>query len=199
MSHSFITLQIYTTLKLCYGGLRCRIVSLPYRFTLLSNYRYVSHVCVLFHYPIDLHYSQTRHLCAKESRRFHYPIDLHYSQTGSVNTCPLASFHYPIDLHYSQTASMYMFTLYSFITLQIYTTLKRISYGQHRERVSLPYRFTLLSNYWLNCFVAFAVSLPYRFTLLSNKNTYLERRYEVSLPYRFTLLSNFMSKSAISN
>ena len=36
-----------------------------------------------FHYPIDLHYSQTRVLLARFWVEFHYPIDLHYSQTGA--------------------------------------------------------------------------------------------------------------------
>ena len=35
----------------------------------------------LFHYPIDLHYSQTVVETAVKEKKFHYPIDLHYSQT----------------------------------------------------------------------------------------------------------------------
>ena len=35
--------------------------------------------------------------------RFHYPIDLHYSQTADSRSRYCGEFHYPIDLHYSQT------------------------------------------------------------------------------------------------
>ena len=34
---------------------------------------------------------------------FHYPIDLHYSQTAPEFWLTRKQFHYPIDLHYSQT------------------------------------------------------------------------------------------------
>ena len=59
-----------------------------------------------FHYPIDLHYSQTllHHLTL--SQLFHYPIDLHYSQTRCVSGRQDVKFHYPIDLHYSQTSNL---------------------------------------------------------------------------------------------
>ena len=56
--------------------------------------------------------------------------------------------------------------------------------------VSLPYRFTLLSNRDASRDARPIVSLPYRFTLLSNKKSIQNCYPEVSLPYRFTLLSN---------
>ena len=101
------------------------VVSLPYRFTLLSNNHCLRAIFEQFHYPIDLHYSQTRTTSPKKDLAFHYPIDLHYSQTKfSIMSLPIP-FHYPIDLHYSQTEKHF---------LKWYFT------------VSLPYRFTLLSN-----------------------------------------------------
>ena len=103
---SFITLQIYTTLKRSDRSVRLLSVSLPYRFTLLSNDKCGNKFCYLFHYPIDLHYSQTGSYSVNPSPKFHYPIDLHYSQTivsGRINT---SLFHYPIDLHYSQTSNL---------------------------------------------------------------------------------------------
>ena len=59
-----------------------------------------------FHYPIDLHYSQTHTLTFPSSFQFHYPIDLHYSQTLFSWTMIPQVFHYPIDLHYSQTSNL---------------------------------------------------------------------------------------------
>ena len=56
--------------------------------------------------------------------------------------------------------------------------------------VSLPYRFTLLSNAIFTSHIYAAVSLPYRFTLLSNFIILIDNNWIVSLPYRFTLLSN---------
>ena len=43
-----------------------------------------------FHYPIDLHYSQTEPMEDLEEIRFHYPIDLHYSQTLNGTVCPIS-------------------------------------------------------------------------------------------------------------
>ena len=65
--------------------------------------------------------------------------------------------------------------------------------------VSLPYRFTLLSNL-LAVFQLFQlVSLPYRFTLLSNIEEMAKHPDLVSLPYRFTLLSNRIIPSGNRN
>ena len=41
-----------------------------------------------FHYPIDLHYSQTLYACKALFALFHYPIDLHYSQTSNLRKRP---------------------------------------------------------------------------------------------------------------
>ena len=61
---------------------------------------------LLFHYPIDLHYSQTWNKIIPHKGVFHYPIDLHYSQTSDYIDTAEAGFHYPIDLHYSQTSNL---------------------------------------------------------------------------------------------
>ena len=63
-------------------------VSLPYRFTLLSNCFLLFQFCPLFHYPIDLHYSQTVGMVSVSKSLFHYPIDLHYSQTSNLRKRP---------------------------------------------------------------------------------------------------------------
>ena len=60
-------------------------VSLPYRFTLLSNTKDNNVSGLRFHYPIDLHYSQTKSEKKFKEVEFHYPIDLHYSQTISTS------------------------------------------------------------------------------------------------------------------
>ncbi len=80
-------------------------VSLPYRFTLLSNDVVIPESMLEFHYPIDLHYSQTDYGYILVDRKFHYPIDLHYSQTEKISESGKNQFHYPIDLHYSQTSN----------------------------------------------------------------------------------------------
>ena len=56
--------------------------------------------------------------------------------------------------------------------------------------VSLPYKFTLLSNKVPDYEQLRFVSLPYKFTLLSNDATPAQLEEAVSLPYKFTLLSN---------
>ena len=63
-------------------------VSLPYRFTLLSNDVVIPESMLEFHYPIDLHYSQTDYGYILVDRKFHYPIDLHYSQTSNSRKRP---------------------------------------------------------------------------------------------------------------
>ena len=65
-----------------------------------------------------------------------------------------------------------------------------------KKEVSLPYRFTLLSNIAAWVTSASMVSLPYRFTLLSNSWSALLPCSWVSLPYRFTLLSNRILQAA---
>ena len=70
-----------------------------------------------FHYPIDLHYSQTSCQNQLFPTEFHYPIDLHYSQTHLLRYRDPYQFHYPIDLHYSQTMPVIRLILDSFITL----------------------------------------------------------------------------------
>ena len=42
----------------------------------------------MFHYPIDLHYSQTIYDADYKQVEFHYPIDLHYSQTSNSRKRP---------------------------------------------------------------------------------------------------------------
>ena len=67
------------------------LVSLPYRFTLLSNVAMGEKDMTKFHYPIDLHYSQTYTLSGIKESVFHYPIDLHYSQTPQIRENDLLS------------------------------------------------------------------------------------------------------------
>ena len=70
-----------------------------------------------FHYPIDLHYSQTCSGGVVGVLSFHYPIDLHYSQTAQGYFYRGSMFHYPIDLHYSQTLGLRFARIVGFITL----------------------------------------------------------------------------------
>ena len=124
-SSSFSALWIYTILKLFCSRDQCGLVSLPYGFTLFSNYSGVnghrsvvllpygftlfSNTCsnrcgqCRFYYLMDLHYSQT--LSSKMILRslFYYLIDLHYSQTRYNKEWQGRPFYYLIDLHYSQT------------------------------------------------------------------------------------------------
>ena len=100
---SFTTLWIYTILKLGLVMHNCNSVSLPYGFTLFSN---LVNGCLhfhLFHYLMDLHYSQTCFHRSCGIYRFHYLMDLHYSQTVATLLAQLLEFHYLMDLHYSQT------------------------------------------------------------------------------------------------
>ena len=56
---------------------------------------------------------------------FHYLMDLHYSQTPTRRFLRLFRFHYLMDLHYSQTGAIRILaTLSCFTTLWIYTILK---------------------------------------------------------------------------
>ena len=78
-------------------------VSLPYEFTLFSNPHLGLPGNDLFHYLMNLHYSQTFCISAGRRLMFHYLMDLHYSQTKKTNTLHHRKFHYLMDLHYSQT------------------------------------------------------------------------------------------------
>ena len=78
---SFTTLQIYTILKQRLHLFACQQVLLPYRFTLFSNIflRHSKHIAVLLPYRFTLFSNRaSRHLCG---HWFYYLIDLHYSQT----------------------------------------------------------------------------------------------------------------------
>ena len=59
-------------------------VSLPYGFTLFSNELNPTTLATMFHYLMDLHYSQTKGVCTAIKNKFHYLMDLHYSQTCGV-------------------------------------------------------------------------------------------------------------------
>ena len=69
-------------------------------------------------------------------------------------------------------------------------SLKRTAVCMVKERVCVPYEFTLLSNsrgcLRTHCTVCF----PYEFTLLSNPVGWISARSWVCFPYEFTLLSN---------
>ena len=101
--NGFTTLWIYTILKLCHNSNNDLHVSLPYGFTLFSNepIRVVIHLL------------------------FHYLMDLHYSQTATLTSSSSFMFHYLMDLHYSQTPARTVFITACFTTLWIYTILKR--------------------------------------------------------------------------
>ena len=142
----FTTLWIYTILKPFGAAFQVCNVSLPYGFTLFSNAYAHTAACCLFHYLMDLHYSQTKlhkkcagavslpygftlfsnlPYCRRLQPKFHYLMDLLYSQTYKALATRRTAFHYLMDLHYSQTKR---------------ETKYRAVF------VSLPYGFTLFSN-----------------------------------------------------
>ena len=82
--------------------IRLSDVSLPYGFTLFSNHYGTPWNGIVFHYLMDLHYSQTR--------TFRGIVDI--------------GFHYLMDLHYSQTVPSMESQTLCFTTLWIYTILK---------------------------------------------------------------------------
>ncbi len=55
---------------------------------------------------------------------FHYLMDLHYSQTYNKDYMIFLVFHYLMDLHYSQTTNADILKGSGFTTLWIYTILK---------------------------------------------------------------------------
>ena len=77
-----------------------------------------------------------------------------------------------------------------FTTLWIYTILKLFPLPVATAIVSLPYGFTLFSNFIITLKLKLSVSLPYGFTLFSNSTSLLICKFSVSLPYGFTLFSN---------
>ena len=102
--HSFTTLWIYTILKRGFARDFAGRVSLPYGFTLFSNGAWCVAEGLVFHYLMDLHYSQTCSCSGASTATFHYLMDLHYSQTSPFENVTSRRFHYLMDLHYSQTA-----------------------------------------------------------------------------------------------
>ena len=56
---------------------------------------------------------------------FHYLMDLHYSQTVTSQYNAHSVFHYLMDLHYSQTTHPRTERRLCFTTLWIYTILKQ--------------------------------------------------------------------------
>ena len=102
---------------------------------------------ILFHYLMDLHYSQTKTQCRPDRGTFHYLMDLHYSQTSQSGQLQTMLFHYLMDLHYSQTRGSALSPGAGFTTLWIYTILKLVDLFLANAHVSLPYGFTLFSNW----------------------------------------------------
>ena len=100
----FTTLWIYTILKHRWSPKYKITVSLPYGFTLFSNGEWCVAEGLVFHYLMDLHYSQTCSCSGASTATFHYLMDLHYSQTSPFENVTSRRFHYLMDLHYSQTA-----------------------------------------------------------------------------------------------
>ena len=107
-------------------------VSLPYGFTLFSNANILTSAHHLFHYLMDLHYSQTEQSYCCRFFRFHYLMDLHYSQTCFVKNPSVASFHYLMDLHYSQTKR------FGFDTLSKFHYLMDLHYSQTGKSLAAP-------------------------------------------------------------
>ena len=93
------------------------IVSLPYRFTLLSNKKSIQNCYPEVSLPYRFTLLSNEAIENYNAKQFHYPIDLHYSQTGIKFSIQNLPFHYPIDLHYSQTLSHHRESPLSFITL----------------------------------------------------------------------------------
>ena len=122
-------------------------VSLPYGFTLFSNELKSADATQMFHYLMDLHYSQTfkriRHIKDSFTTLWIYTI-LKLLYGGGQ--------HLLVSLPYG-------FTLFS--NNQLIDVAK--------QSVSLPYGFTLFSNGMTVFRLDLTVSLPYGFTLFSNK------------------------------
>ena len=78
-------------------------VSLPYEFTLFSNAKINSPKYSKVSLPYEFTLFSNAGLAALVGGVFHYLMNLHYSQTGLLNPCVSKSFHYLMDLHYSQT------------------------------------------------------------------------------------------------
>ena len=142
----FTTLWIYTILKPAVFASRTGTVSLPYGFTLFSNKvgQWLDTLNVSLPYGFTLFSNTAEYSSA--GGLFHYLMDLHYSQTRFQRLFDVFPFHYLMDLHYSQTLSAVWRFPYRFTTLWIYTILKRRLLHLQMAGVSLPYGFTLFSN-----------------------------------------------------
>ena len=100
------------------------VVSLPYGFTLFSNHRLggLAGAAVSLPYGFTLFSNKISNLYSKHM--FHYLMDLHYSQTCIQAAVRRQGFHYLMDLHYSQTIQYKGRGTGGFTTLWIYTILK---------------------------------------------------------------------------
>ena len=78
---------------------------------------------------------------------FYYLIDLHYSQTKPVCAFSWLQFYYLIDLHYSQTLFRSVFLIFSVLLPYRFTLFSNsVKISAFEIEVLLPYRFTLFSN-----------------------------------------------------
>ena len=80
----FTTLWIYTILKL--RVIRANVgfgFTTLWIYTILKPVGFLLYLMNLFHYLMDLHYSQTLYAFCIKFDLFHYLMDLHYSQTVS--------------------------------------------------------------------------------------------------------------------
>ena len=101
---SFTTLWIYTILKQDSKHQRIRkSFTTLWIYTILKRAKNGAPMVIVFHYLMDLHYSQTRAVLVSNVAVFHYLMDLHYSQTYNPLFKNDLMFHYLMDLHYSQT------------------------------------------------------------------------------------------------
>ena len=165
-------------------------VSLPYGFTLFSNYAVHLDTPGIVSLPYGFTLFSNWFNCNPDSPQFHYLMDLHYSQTSRSHCSCYPPFHYLMDLHYSQTSSVSYFQIYRFTTLWIYTILKRIESNiLNNHCFTTLWIYTILKPFCGSSGSAI-VSLPYGFTLFSNPTGIDYIRSYVSLPYGFTLFSN---------
>ena len=166
--HCFTTLWIYTILKPFSVDTHDLKVSLPYGFTLFSNHMSGQLNGNLFHYLMDLHYSQTRaHVKVNEdsfTTLWIYTI-LKLANELRVFTDRFTTLWiYTILKLFARVESF----IICFTTLWIYTILKHRCPRLYSRKVSLPYGFTLFSNIVIAGRRECQVSLPYGFTLFSN-------------------------------
>ncbi len=143
----FYSLRIYTTLKLC----------------IFSIYIFYSF------YSLRIYTTLKHGGRANHRRRCFYSLRIYTTLKHTVAPCRQVPRFYSLRI-YTTLKLLYLARKKtpSFYSLRIYTTLKLPSSRIKPLYVSIPYEFTLLSNYNFSIVVYTDVSIPYEFTLLSN-------------------------------